>query len=224
MLDEEIAAHQKRPKSRGRPPKNTEPEDAEIKTLVKNVGRKGIITRTKFNKATHCSGDAVIIFISPGSTGEVQGTDVFESASAIFGQHEVVEMKIPRLRNKFVPPRLDSIHLEGEEKGAVPVFDSCDEIRAKIESYLGRPDGPTRYTFCQALGAQLNRTIHKRVDTTQLKVFRAQKGSSAGARQIAYYAAYVYFEKLRIAEGRPKSLHRLEMEERYPHGLKCKRG
>lgn len=28
-----------------------------------------------------------------------------------------------------------------------------------------------------------------------------------------FYAAYVYFEKVRLAEGKPKSKHRLKMEE-----------
>jgi hypothetical protein len=28
-----------------------------------------------------------------------------------------------------------------------------------------------------------------------------------------FYAAYVFFEKVRLAEGKPKSKHRVEMEE-----------
>lgn len=224
MLDEYITSHQQEIHSKVRYRWKRDSKDGEIKTLMKNLGRKGTITRTKFSKALDCTGDAVIIFLGPGGASESQDGDTFESASASFSQHQVVEIKIPPAHSKWVPPALAGIHLEGEEKGSVPVFDSCDEIRAKIESYLGKPNAPNKHRFCAALHAQLKVTVSKGIDNSQLKVFMAKKGSSAGARQIVYYAAYVFFEKLRIAEGAPKSLHRLEMEECHPHGLKCKRG
>ena len=35
--------------------------------------------------------------------------------------------------------------------------------------------------------------------------------------------AYCYFEKKRIAEGKPKSRHRLNMEDEWPNGMVCER-
>lgn len=33
-----------------------------------------------------------------------------------------------------------------------------------------------------------------------------------------YYAAFVYFEKLRLKQKKPKSTHRMELEKRFPDG------
>lgn len=41
------------------------------------------------------------------------------------------------------------------------------------------------------------------------------KGPAAGAHNIVFYAAYVFFEKLRIREGKKKSVKREKMEELY---------
>ena len=38
------------------------------------------------------------------------------------------------------------------------------------------------------------------------------KGPMAGASHNVFYGAYVFFEKVRIAEGKPKTKHRLDME------------
>lgn len=34
-----------------------------------------------------------------------------------------------------------------------------------------------------------------------------------------YYASYVFFEKIRIRDGKKKSAHRIQMEELYPEGV-----
>lgn len=38
------------------------------------------------------------------------------------------------------------------------------------------------------------------------------KGADTGNTSCVFYAAYVFFEKLRVQEGKPKSKHREEME------------
>ncbi|KAH6619450.1 hypothetical protein B0J18DRAFT_434135 [Chaetomium sp. MPI-SDFR-AT-0129] len=45
--------------------------------------------------------------------------------------------------------------------------------------------------------------------------FLKAKGPAAGAKLPLFYGAYVYFEKLRVKEGKPKSKHRLGMEEEW---------
>lgn len=112
-------------------------------------------------------------------------------------------------------PDLSQIHLAGEETDSVLVFDSADEIRKKISAHLKTP-GLTQAQFCRDLYAQIKAPTCKGIQSKQLNDFRGKKGPLAGCTSSVYYAAYVYFEKLRIARGKPKNAHRLEMERIYP--------
>lgn len=78
--------------------------------------------------------------------------------------------------------------------------------------------GLTQAQFCPDLYAQLNMPGCKSIQSKMLSDFRKAKGAKAGCTSSVYYATYVYFEKLRIAEGKPKSKHRLGMERIYPGG------
>ncbi|KAI0422940.1 hypothetical protein F5X98DRAFT_323352 [Xylaria grammica] len=108
-------------------------------------------------------------------------------------------------------PDIKDIHLPGEETDDVAVYDSCDEVRRKINAHLKTP-GLTQTQFCRDLYAQLNAPKCKGIQSKQLADFRAMKGSRTGARSSVFYTAYVYFEKLRIAQNKPKTAHRLTME------------
>ncbi|KAK4229182.1 hypothetical protein QBC38DRAFT_125217 [Podospora fimiseda] len=108
------------------------------------------------------------------------------------------------------------IALEGEEKDEVPIFDSCDEVRKKINAHL-KKDGVTQAQFCRDVYAQLKGPSKpgKCFQGVQLSRFRGMKGTYEGAKSPFYYGAYVFFEKLRIKEVKPKSKHRLEMERQW---------
>lgn len=112
-------------------------------------------------------------------------------------------------------PDLSQIHLDGEEDDEVPVFDTADELRKKISAHLKTP-GLTQAQFCRDLYAQYNAPTCKTISTTQLSSFRGKKGPRAGITSSVFYAAYVYFEKLRLATKKPKSTHRVQMESIYP--------
>ena len=45
-----------------------------------------------------------------------------------------------------------------------------------------------------------------------------RKGPEAASGNCCYRLGYCFFERLRIAEGRPKSKSRLAAEEQHPHG------
>ncbi|CAJ2504331.1 Uu.00g117250.m01.CDS01 [Anthostomella pinea] len=109
-------------------------------------------------------------------------------------------------------PDTSAIRLPGEETNQVPVYDSCDEIRKKINAHLKTP-GLTQAQFCRDIHAQLNQAKSKGIQSKQLADFRSKKGPNAGAKSVVFYSAYVYFEKLRIAQKKPKSSHREKMEE-----------
>jgi len=116
---------------------------------------------------------------------------------------------------------ISDITLPGEDTDEVPVFDSCDEVRRKLNLHLKRP-GVTQAQFCRDMVAQLHakRLPAKGIQGSQLARFRGMKGPSAGAGSVVFYAAYVFFEKLRIKEGKPKTKHRLTMEETWgPEGF-----
>lgn len=56
-----------------------------------------------------------------------------------------------------------------------------------------------------------------------LNDFLSKKGAMAGNTSAVFYASYVYFEKLRLAQGKPKPKHRIDMEGIYPEGMDVKR-
>lgn len=102
----------------------------------------------------------------------------------------------------------------GEDTDSVEVYDTCDEVRKKISAYLRKPN-TTAAQFCRDLLAQYHTDEKKpsRIQSTQLTKFRGYKGADTGNTSCVFYAAYVFFEKVRLAEGKPKSKHRLEMED-----------
>lgn len=200
-----------------------------VRSLIRKVTENGIFKKGEFCTAIGCSPTAVNRFLE--KTGLVGGidSDVYECAWAFFKQRELAGLSMPpasaaqqQKKAKTTAARpsgadLGSIRLEGEETDSVPVFETCDVVRRKIAAHLRKP-GVTQAQFCRDLHAQLRTTSCKSIQSKMLNDFRAKKGAVAGCTSSVYYAAYVYFEKLRAAEGKPKSKHRLEMEKIYPRG------
>ncbi|KAF8427355.1 hypothetical protein EV426DRAFT_520274, partial [Tirmania nivea] len=107
---------------------------------------------------------------------------------------------------------VSDIHLDGEETDTVPVYDTCDEIRKKLTVYLRR-EGVTQAALLRALHAELRgKKMTSRLQSSQLARFLQMKGANTGNTSALFYASYVYFEKLRVKQGKPKSNHREEME------------
>ncbi|KAK7948443.1 uncharacterized protein PG986_009329 [Apiospora aurea] len=116
-------------------------------------------------------------------------------------------------------PDITEIHLDGEDDDAVPIYDTCDEVRRKISAHLRKTPGLTEAAFRRTLFAQLRKSKGKGIQSKQLSDFRSARGSRAGIQSCVYYAAYVYFEKLRLARGQPESEHREIMEDLYVDGI-----
>lgn len=89
--------------------------------------------------------------------------------------------------------------------------DTCDEIRRKINAHLNKP-GITQAQFLRDIASSYEKAPRK-IQSTQLSAFRSNKGAYDGNTSAVFYGAYVFFEKMRIAEKKPKSKMRLEMEE-----------
>ncbi|KAL1797654.1 hypothetical protein ACET3X_004260 [Alternaria dauci] len=108
-------------------------------------------------------------------------------------------------------PSVDDVELEGEKDDKVPVYDTCDDVRKKINAHLKKP-GVTQAAFLRAASTSFHNPP-KTLNARQLSAFRSKKGPSNGNTSGIFYGAYVYFQKLRIKEGKPKSNKRQEMEE-----------
>ncbi|KAI1479568.1 hypothetical protein F4774DRAFT_381377 [Daldinia eschscholtzii] len=203
------------------------------KLLDNNIMKKG-----EFCDAININPASVNKFLSKSGTMDGSGSWVYNNAWRWFKQRELAGLKMPDVKKRQktestaaaatattagsrgaskakAPPvsttDISKIYLPGEETDSVPVYDSCDEIRKKINAHLKTP-GLTNAQFCRDLYAQLHQPKGKCFQSKQLSDFRGKKGANAGCTSPIFYAAYVYFEKKRIAEGKPKSQHRLMME------------
>ncbi|KAK3990369.1 hypothetical protein QBC44DRAFT_358522 [Cladorrhinum sp. PSN332] len=108
-----------------------------------------------------------------------------------------------RRRRRQQQQGLADVVLEGEETDAVPIFDSCDEVRKRIDAQFCRD------VYAQLKGLSKPGKCFRGVQPSRL---RGMKGPYNGAKSPFYYGAYVLFEKkeFRIKEGKPKSKHRLD--------------
>jgi len=115
------------------------------------------------------------------------------------------------------PLDVSSVSLAGEPTQSVRVFDTCDTIRRKIRAMLRR-DGITQAGFLRAIASTY--ADGRKIQNKQLNDFLAKKGPLAGNRSCIFYASYVFFEKLRIRDGKEKDRHRVEMERQWgPDGV-----
>ncbi|KAJ3517381.1 hypothetical protein NLJ89_g543 [Agrocybe chaxingu] len=88
----------------------------------------------------------------------------------------------------------DIVLPEENEDGGVPVYDDCSELTPWLRDIGG-----------------INNNSYNR--------FMREKGKNDGAGNGTYYAAYVYFEKVRTLEGKKKTKTRENNEAVYPNGF-----
>ncbi|KAI1138376.1 hypothetical protein F5Y05DRAFT_37610 [Hypoxylon sp. FL0543] len=203
-----------------------------VRNRINKLLNAGIMTKTEFSKAIGSGTNSVSSFLKQTGTTGGRNSCVYFNAWAWFRQREVAKLKMPDVKKRksqeasavnpdagssnpaTVAPRvidISQIHLDGEETDSVPIYDTCDEIRKKINGHLKSPE-MTQAQLCRNLYDQLHAPKVKGIQSGQLTDFLRAKGSKAGVKSTVFYAAYVYFEKLRIAQGKPKSSHREAME------------
>lgn len=111
---------------------------------------------------------------------------------------------------------VSDIELPGEDSDRVLVFDTCDTVRRKIRNFLVRP-GMTQAAFLRALARTYS--DGRRLQGAQLNRFLSMQGPTSGNTSGVFYAAYVFFEKLRLRDDKPKTADRLDMERYHPEGF-----
>ncbi|KAI0382723.1 hypothetical protein F5Y04DRAFT_252197 [Hypomontagnella monticulosa] len=211
----------------------------QVRGRINKLLDSGIMKKGEFCKTIGCNPNSVNTFLGKRGSMDGAGSNVYINAWSWLKQREIAGLKMPDVKKRqkteaaaapapnpntgrtnasnvgvTSAPATDisNIHLDGEETDSVPVYDTCDEIRKKISAHLRTP-GLTAAQFCRDIYAQLHQPKVKLFQSKQLNDFRGKKGPNAGCTSKVFYAAYVYFEKKRIAEGKPKSQHRLKMEE-----------
>ncbi|KAI0122354.1 hypothetical protein F4814DRAFT_408444 [Daldinia grandis] len=199
------------------------------KLLDNNIMKKG-----EFCDAIGSTSRSLNTFLSKRGSMDGAGSPAYTDAWGWFRQRELAGLKMPDVKKRqkteaaavagpssagskaTVPPvsgtDISNISLPREETDSVSVYDTCDEVRKKINAHLKTP-GLTAAQFCRDIYAQLRQPKGKCFQSKQLADFRGKKGANAGCTSPVFYAAYIYFEKKRIAEGKPKSQHRLKMED-----------
>ncbi|TVY83340.1 hypothetical protein LSUE1_G002077 [Lachnellula suecica] len=161
-----------------------------------------------------------------GKNGPDNGTNTatFPAAYRFFKQREAEGIKVPKKKVKkdeeLRKNDVTSVELDGESDVSVPVYDSCDEIRKKISAYLREPQ-ITQAGFLRE--AAKTYPDGRKIQSKVLNDFLSKKGASAGNTSAVFYSSYVFFEKMRLRDGKPKSKHRQEMESRHPSGFDTKR-
>ena len=110
---------------------------------------------------------------------------------------------------------LFSISLPGDAEGTVEIYDSCDEIRRKINAHLKSSITKTQFLRDIVRVAYPDSHTSTNIQSKQLSDFLTKKGATAGSTSKVFYAGYVYFEKKRLSEGKAKSKHRTNMEAEW---------
>lgn len=193
----------------------------------------------EFQKQIFVTANAYSRFM--GQHGPYKGAEssVYMSAWSFFKKREMrgiktkpnKKAKTDDVAGKDAVPSVDDIELDVEKEDAVQIYgkppttpqenrsnmtiDTCDEVRRKINAHLKKP-GVTQAAFLRCASASYHK-VPKKLTSTRLSTFRSKKGAYEGNTSDMFYGAYVYFEKLRIKEGKPKSKKRQEMEDIHAH-------
>jgi hypothetical protein len=194
----------------------------QVRGMIRRFLDSGEMKKGEFSTAIGVSATSLNNFLAQNGTMKGAESFTYGNAWEFFKKREMAGIKAPKkakaatasssASTSSAAPITDisNISLDGEESSSVQVYDSCDEIRKKINAHLVKP-GITQAAFCRDLAAQLH--TGTKIQSKQLTDFRSKKGPRMGNTSSVFYAAYIYFEKVRLAENKPKSKHRKEMEE-----------
>ncbi|KAI9688296.1 MAG: hypothetical protein M1820_010278 [Bogoriella megaspora] len=219
----------------------------QVRRMINTFIEAGGMKVGEFQKTIQVSSNAYSRFMGQNGKDKGLGCDTYQAAWAFFKKRELKGIPMPKKR-KTAPTEsttaakkstasstkstntkgpssadLSEIHLDGEETDSVPIYDTCDEIRRKISAHL-RKEGVTAAALCRDIHSMFNTERRpSRIQSKQLNDFRNKKGALAGNTSSVYYGAYVFFEKMRILEGKPENKHRQECEEEWPMGITTER-
>ncbi|KAF9473399.1 hypothetical protein BDN70DRAFT_885887 [Pholiota conissans] len=100
------------------------------------------------------------------------------------------------------------VKLEGEDERNIEVYDDCNDVRRKIRQLLQTPGFKVTY-WLQEIG----------INSNSYGRFMKENGKYDGQYNGTYFAAYVYFEKNRILQGKKKTAKRIASEKEHKASL-----
>ncbi|KAB5539393.1 hypothetical protein GE09DRAFT_1290505 [Coniochaeta sp. 2T2.1] len=204
-----------------------------VRRKIRNWTESGAMKVGEFQDAIGVSSKGYSNFMNRTKAWDGEGCDTSWKAGAFFKKRELLGLPLKKVEPKAATAKktktsavgagekaadnspaaalldVSGVDLPGEATGSVPVFDTCDEVRRKIRAFLSK-DGVTQAALVRALNTCL--PPGRNVSPTTMTRFLGQRGPRTGNTSAPYYAAYVFFEKRRIKDGKPKSKHRVEME------------
>ncbi|KAF3018565.1 hypothetical protein E8E14_012846 [Neopestalotiopsis sp. 37M] len=200
-----------------------------VRGKVRRFIDSGAMKVGEFQKAIDVGSVQYYRYMNQNGTDAGSGSDMYYNAWKFFKKRELQGVKntapkkaktaattkaAGKASGKSVPESLDvgGVTLDGEDKGPVPVYDTCDELRKKIRALLRKED-VTQAAFLREIGNSFN--PFRKIQSKQLNDFLAKKGPLDGNTSAVFYGSYVFFEKQRIKQNKPKSAMRLEMEKIY---------
>lgn len=184
------------------------------------------MTQKAFCEKIGVSDKSLRSFMQQSGPNTGTGSATYSNAHLYFDKREARGLKMPRAKkqktdakdskdkksaNARVPDTADLPTLDGEEDGNVKIYDTCQDVRTKIDAHL-RKTGMTKAAFAREL-SKCTGTVGGDVTASQVTEFQRKKGPLSGNSSKAFYAGYVYFEKERLSQGKPKSKKRQEMEK-----------
>ena len=187
-----------------------------VRRKINTFINSGEMKVTEFQRAIGVSSNSYLTFMKQHGPTKGIESKTYDAAFAFFKKRELQGIKMQRKKVKKADEdeKMDvsGIHLDGEESKEVPIYDTCNEIRKKIAAYLRGP-GITQAGFLRELGKMYPEP--KKISAAQLKTFQGKKGPLEGNSSNVFYAAYVFFEKIRVKQGKKKSKVREETEARW---------
>ena len=192
----------------------------QVRTKINALINNTDIKVGEFQKKLGVSSRSYLTFMRQNGPHAGAGNNTYSAAHQFFAKMEDAGMKIPRTKKGAATGKkstaddskndVSNVHLEGEEEGEVRIFDTCDDIRRKISAHL-RTSNTTQAAFSRAISACQARDATP-IQSGQVTSFLRKKGPLAGNTSKVFYASYVYFEKLRLKQGKPKTKQREAVE------------
>ncbi|KAM5355527.1 hypothetical protein ACJ41O_002173 [Fusarium nematophilum] len=205
-----------------------------VRRKIRNWIESGAQKVGEFQSTIGVSGKAYSSFMNRTGTWDGEGCDTYAKAMVFFKRRELQGLPIKLSKPKKAKTTAASarandaaldvagISLPGEEDGSVPVYDTCDEVRKKCRAVLAK-EGMTQAAFIREISKGLPEGTS--VSPANLRYFMGRKGPRDGNTNVTFYAAYIFFEKKRIKDGKPKTAFREEMEDTWgPEGFDREHG
>ncbi|CAG8948905.1 hypothetical protein HYFRA_00002031 [Hymenoscyphus fraxineus] len=196
-----------------------------VRNKIRKYLETGEMTVGQFKKAIDVNTAPYNNFMQQAGAHKGEQSSVYPKAFAFFKHRELNGIKPPK-KPKVVKEAAkakeeeydvtDCEKLEGETENAVKVYDTCDVARKHINELINKQHVSKAFLMNQFKACFSD---DRKISASQFTAFLSKKGPNAGNRAAVFYAAYVYFEKLRIKQDKPKTGFREEMEKKHKRGF-----